>query len=138
MDDQKKKLVQDTWAMVEPISETAAEIFYNKLFDLDPEVKPMFTSDIKEQGKKLMSTLSLAVKGLDDMEKLVPAIQALGVKHVDYGVKAEHYDIVGEALLFTLDKGLGDAYTPEVAEAWTETYVTIATAMKDAAYGASN
>lgn len=122
--------------MVEPISETAAEIFYAKLFELDPAVKPMFTSDIKEQGKKLMSTLTLAVKGLDDLEKLIPAVQSLGVRHVDYGVKAEHYDIVGEALLYTLGKGLGEAYTPEVEDAWTETYVTLATVMKEAAYGA--
>ncbi|MGE0267056.1 MAG: globin family protein [Candidatus Omnitrophota bacterium] len=133
MDEIKKKSVQDTWKMVEPISEAAADIFYTKLFELDPTVKPMFKSNIKEQGKKLMHMIGLAVRGLDDLDKLVPAVQSLGVRHVAYGVKDRHYDTVGTALLYTLDKGLGKAFTPQVKEAWTETYVTLATVMKEAA-----
>jgi hemoglobin-like flavoprotein len=121
---------------VVPISETAAELFYGRLFEIAPEVKPLFTSDIKEQGKKLMSMITLAVRGLDNLEVLVPAVQKLGVGHVDYGVKEEHYAVVGEALIWTLGKGLGDAYTDEVKEAWLAVYTVLATTMKDAARAA--
>lgn len=136
MTDEQKSLVQDTWAQVVPIADAAAELFYGRLFELDPDVKPLFAnSDIKEQGKKLMQMIGIAVKGLDSLNELVPAIQALGKRHVDYGVKAEHYDTVGAALLDTLEKGLGETFTPETREAWTVTYTTLATAMKDASYG---
>ncbi|MEM9079277.1 MAG: globin family protein [Verrucomicrobiota bacterium] len=128
--------MQDSWEKVVPISETAAELFYGKLFELDPEIKPLFSnSDMKEQGKKLMTMIGVAVKGLDTLGELVPAVQKLGERHVGYGVKAEHYDTVGAALLDTLEKGLGDAFTPETKEAWTITYTTLATVMKEASYG---
>jgi hemoglobin-like flavoprotein len=132
---EQKQLVQDSWALVVPIADTAAELFYGKLFELDPDLKPLFTnSDMKEQGKKLMQMISIAVKGLDSLDQLIPAVEALGQRHVGYGVKAEHYDTVGAALLDTLAKGLGDGFTPETEEAWTITYITLATAMKDASY----
>ncbi|MEO0447452.1 MAG: globin family protein [Verrucomicrobiota bacterium] len=132
----QKLLVQESWEKVKPISETAAELFYGKLFELDPEVKPLFAnSDMKEQGKKLMTMITAAVKGLDTLGELVPAVQALGKRHVGYGVKAEHYDTVGAALLDTLERGLGDDFTPETKEAWTITYTTLATVMKEASYG---
>ncbi|MGB1090691.1 MAG: globin family protein [Oceanobacter sp.] len=126
-------LVQGTFEKVEPIADKAAELFYGKLFELDPSLKPMFKGDIKEQGTKLMTMIGVAVRGLNNLDAIVPAVQNLGVRHVDYGVKDEHYDTVAAALLWTLEQGLGDAFTAEVKEAWTETYVTLATVMKDAA-----
>ncbi|MEM1083794.1 MAG: globin family protein [Verrucomicrobiota bacterium] len=132
----QKNLVQESWEKVVPIADTAAELFYGKLFELDPAVKPLFAdADMKEQGKKLMQMIGVAVKGLDTLGELVPAVQALGKRHVDYGVKAEHYDTVGAALLDTLAKGLQDDFTPETKEAWTITYTTLATVMKEASYG---
>lgn len=136
MTEEQKLLVQGTWQQVAPIADQAAELFYGKLFELDPEVKPLFANaDMKEQGKKLMQMITVAVKGLDNLGELVPAVAALGKRHVDYGVKAEHYDTVGAALLDTLEKGLGEAWTPDTAEAWTVTYTTLATVMKEASYG---
>ena len=136
MTEEQKTLVQDSWEKVVPISETAAELFYGRLFELDPELKPLFAeSDMKEQGKKLMIMITTAVRGLDKLEQLLGAIQDMGKRHVGYGVKAEHYDTVGAALLDTLEKGLGDDWTPEHKEAWALTYTTLATVMKDAAYG---
>ena len=132
----QKELVQGSWEKVKPIADTAAELFYGKLFELDPSVKPMFAnSDMKEQGKKLMTMIGVAVKGLDTLGELVPAVQKLGKSHVGYGVKAEHYDTVGAALLDTLEKGLGEDFTPDTKEAWTITYTTLATVMKEASYG---
>ena len=126
-------LVQATWAKVVPIADTAAELFYGRLFELDPTLKPLFTSDIKEQGKKLMQMISIAVNGLSKLEAIIPAVEDLGRRHVAYGVKEEHYETVGSALLWTLEKGLGDAFTPDVKAAWTETYETLATTMLNAA-----
>ncbi|MEW6304263.1 MAG: globin family protein [Verrucomicrobiota bacterium] len=127
------QIVQSTWAKVIPIADTAAELFYGRLFELDPELKPLFKSDIKEQGKKLMQMITLAVRGLTDLEKLVPAVQDLGRRHVAYGVRKKDYETVGTALLWTLEKGLGPAFTPEVKEAWATVYTVLATTMKDAA-----
>lgn len=125
--------MQATWEKVVPISDTAAALFYGKLFELDPSLKPLFTSDIKEQGKKLMQMITIAVRGLNDLDKLVPAVQELGRRHVGYGVKDEHYATVGTALLWTLEKGLGDAFTPDVKEAWATVYGILADTMKQAA-----
>lgn len=126
----QKELVQESWVKVVPIADTAAELFYGKLFELDPSVKPLFAnSDMKEQGKKLMQMIGVAVKGLDSLGELVPAVAALGKRHNTYGVKPEHYDTVGAALLDTLAKGLGDEFTPETKEAWTITYTTLAGVM---------
>lgn len=138
MTETQKSLVQDSWELVVPISETAAELFYARLFELDPELKPMFANaDMKEQGKKLMLMITTAVRGLGDLGQLLGAIQAMGKRHVGYGVKAEHYDTVGGALLDTLEKGLGEHWTPDHKEAWALTYNTLATVMKDASYGPS-
>ena len=126
-------LVRDSWAQVVPIADTAAELFYGKLFELDPALKPMFRGDMKEQGQKLTRMIGIAVDGLDKLDEIVPAVQDLGVKHLDYGVKNSHYDTVGEALLWTLGQGLGDAFTTDVMAAWTEVYTLLAGTMKDAA-----
>lgn len=133
------ELVQSSFSKVAPIAETAAEIFYNKLFELDPELKKIFPSDnaeaMKGQGNKLMTMLASAVAGLSNLDKLVPILQDLGKRHVDYKVESSHYDTVGAALLGTLAAGLGEDFTPEVETAWTETYGVMASVMKTAAYG---
>jgi hemoglobin-like flavoprotein len=133
MTPQDKELVQGTFKQVAPIADQAAELFYAKLFELDPSIKPMFTSDMTEQGRKLMAMIGTAVNGLDNLEALVPAVQDLGKRHVNYGVKDEHYDTVGAALLWTLEQGLGDNFTPEVKTAWANVYTVLATTMKEAA-----
>lgn len=126
------KLVQTSWDKVKPISEQAAELFYGRLFDLDPSLKPLFKGDMKDQGKKLMATLNLAVMSLTKLDTILAAVQDLGRRHVQYGVPDESYATVGEALLWTLDQGLGDQFTDDVKAAWTETYVTISNVMLDA------
>ncbi len=111
----------------------AAALFCNKLFELDPGLKALFVTDIKEQGRKLMATLKLAVKGLDDLEKLAPVVQDLGRRHAGYGVQGAHYGTVAEALLWALEQGLKDDFTPEVKEAWTAVYALLAETMVEAA-----
>lgn len=127
------ELVQTTWEKCVPIADQAAVLFYGKLFELDPSLKPMFKSDIKEQGKKLMQMITAAVRGLNDLGRLVPVVQDLGRRHVGYGVKDQHYDTVGTALLWTLEKGLGEGFTPEVKDAWSAVYGVLAATMKKAA-----
>lgn len=133
MNSEQIALVKESWEKVRPISETAAELFYGKLFELDPALKALFKGDMKEQGKKLMAILNTAVNSLDNLESIVPAVQDMGKRHVAYGVKDSDYDTVGEALIWTLHKGLEDAFTPEVKAAWIETYTIVATTMKEAA-----
>lgn len=125
--------VQGSFAKVAPIAPKAAELFYGRLFELDPELKPLFKGNMEEQGAKLMKMIGVAVNGLNNLEAIVPAVQNLGVRHIEYGVKDKDYDTVGAALLWTLGQGLGDAFTPEVEAAWTEVYTLLATTMKDAA-----
>jgi len=125
--------VQSTWKMVVPISGAAADLFYGRLFELDPKLKPLFKSNLAEQKIKLMQMIGIAVSGLERLPEIVPAVQDLGKRHVDYGVSDADYETVGAALLWTLEKGLGAAFTPPVKEAWAKTYVTLATVMKDAA-----
>jgi hemoglobin-like flavoprotein len=126
-------LVQRSWRQVAPIADTAAQLFYERLFTLDPSLRALFRGDMKEQGRKLMTMISVAVSGLSRLEQLVPAVQALGRRHAGYGVRDEHYGTVGAALIWTLEQGLGDAFTPPVREAWVATYGVLANTMKDAA-----
>jgi len=126
-------LVQSSWAKVAPISDTAADLFYGKLFELDPSLQELFPEDMTEQKKKLMQTLAVCVNGLSDLGEIVPAVKALGQRHVGYKVKDEHYETVGTALLWTLGRGLGDDFTPETENAWTGVYTVLATTMKEAA-----
>lgn len=133
MNNEQKLLVQKTFEMVAPIADTAAALFYGRLFEVDPSLKPLFRGDLKDQGKKLMSTLKVAVHALDRLDALIPTVQALGRRHLAYGVRDDHYDTVGAALLWTLEKGLGEAWTPETKEAWTTVYNVLAKVMKDAA-----
>ena len=126
-------LVQNSFKLVAPIAEDAAALFYDRLFTLDPALRPLFKNDMKEQGRKLMQALSIVVKGLKRLDTILPAVQDLGRRHVHYGVRDEHYDTVGAALLWTLTQGLGDAFTPEVEDAWATAYGLLAGAMKEAA-----
>lgn len=130
-------LVQGSFEKVKPIADTAAKIFYSKLFELDPALKPLFPSSeeaMAVQGNKLMTMLASAVAGLSNLEALVPILEGLGKRHVEYKVEASHYDTVGAALLGTLDAGLGDDFTPEVKQAWTDVYGTMASVMIKASY----
>jgi nitric oxide dioxygenase len=128
-------LVQQSFIKVAPISEQAAVLFYDRLFEIAPQVRAMFPSEMKEQRKKLMTTLAVVVNGLGNIESVLPAASALAKRHVTYGARAEHYPVVGTALLWTLEKGLGDAWTPEVASAWTAAYGTLSGFMISEAYG---
>jgi len=128
------KLVQDSFAKVAPIADQAADIFYNKLFEYDPSLRKLFKNDMSEQGRKLMATLGVAVKSLTDLNGLVPILQKLSERHVGYGVKAEDYTPVGNALLFALKQGLGDEFTPDVREAWVETFRIVSQTMKSHVY----
>jgi hemoglobin-like flavoprotein len=128
--------VQSDWRKVLPIAATAATLFYDHLFELDPSLRPLFASDLDEQKKKLLQTLSVAVTGLTDLPALVPIAHALGKRHVGYGVKPEHYGTVGTALLWTLRKGLGGGFDAAHEAAWTKVYEILSTAMLDGAAGA--
>jgi hemoglobin-like flavoprotein len=127
------KLVQDSFKLVVPIAPQAADLFYGRLFEIAPQVKSMFPADLTEQKKKLITMLATAVNNLHQVETILPAVQDLGRRHVNYGVKDEHYKPVGEALIWTLEKGLGDAFTPAVKAAWIETYTTLQGVMTAAA-----
>jgi hemoglobin-like flavoprotein len=128
-------LVQSSFDKVKPIADDAAALFYGRLFEIAPEVKPLFKGDIKEQGRKLMATLAVVVNGLDNLPSILPAASALAKKHVGYGVKPGHYTPVGAALLWTLERGLGAAWTPQLAAAWTGAYTTLSGFMIGEAYG---
>ena len=130
---QQLEMVQQSWQQVVPIADQAAALFYGRLFELDPSLKPMFRGDMKEQGKKLMQMITVAVKSLDRLGEVVPAVQALGRRHGQYGVTDQMYDTVGSALLWTLEQGLGAKFTAEVGTAWARVYHTLATVMKEAA-----
>lgn len=126
-------LVKESWAKVVPIKEQAAELFYTKLFEIDPSLQPMFKGNMAEQGRKLMAMINTAVNGLDRLEAIVPAVEDLGRRHVAYGVKDKDYDTVGTALLWTLQQGLGPGFTTEVKNAWITVYGVLANTMKKAA-----
>lgn len=134
MNNERIELVQSSFAKVIPIKEEAAVLFYERLFEIAPDVEPLFNGDMKEQGRKLMSTLAFVVNGLKDVSSIVPAVEDLARRHVGYGVSEEHYAPVGDALMWTLERGLGNAFTPEVKAAWVEAYTLLSDAMIGAAY----
>jgi hemoglobin-like flavoprotein len=129
------ELIQQSFAKVAPISVQAAALFYGRLFEIAPEVKPLFRGDMAEQGRKLMATLAVVVNGLTDLKTILPAASALAKRHVAYGVMASHYAPVGAALLWTLERGLGPVWTPELAAAWTAAYTALSGFMIGEAYG---
>lgn len=135
MTEEQIQLVQTSFKKVDAISETAAQIFYSRLFELQPAFKNSLfkNTDIKDQGKKLMNMLKMAVLGLSDLSKLKPAVEQLGVRHAGYGVADDHYDTVGEALIYTLGVGLDKEFTNDVEDAWIACYTLLAETMKTAA-----
>jgi hemoglobin-like flavoprotein len=133
MTPEQKRLVQNSFQQVAPISELAASLFYGRLFELDPQLRHLFKGDLQEQGRKLMQMLGVVVKGLDRPNELVAAAQALGQRHVAYGVKNRDYETVGAALLWTLAQGLGAAFTPQIKEAWIAAYKLLTASMTSAA-----
>ncbi len=135
MTPQQIKLVQSTFRSVQPVARTAGELFYKRLFEIAPAANALFKGDINQQGRNFMQVLAVAVGGLSNLSTLVPMIQQLGLRHAGYGVRAEHYDSVRLALLWTLALTLQDAYTEEVRAAWATAYAMLAGVMKEAAYG---
>jgi hemoglobin-like flavoprotein len=130
MSPQQIDLVQKSFADVKPIAATAAELFYSRLFTLDPGLRPMFKGDIARQGQMLMSMIGAAVAGLKNLETLAPVVRQLGARHAGYGVRTEHYATVGSALLWTLEQGLGAKFTPAVREAWAAAYDLLSEVMQ--------
>ena len=129
------ELVRTSWQQVLPIKAAAADLFYARLFELAPEVRPMFRRDIHAQGAMLMATLDGVVGSLDRLHEVLPMAEQLARQHVRYGVMAHHYDSVATALLWTLEQGLASGFTPALREAWAAAYGALAGAMKRAAYG---
>ena len=133
MDSNQVKLVQESFRKVVPIADTAATIFYARLFELDPSLRKLFKGDMKKQGMMLMSMLASAVRGLSDPNALIPVLTALGRRHTGYGVVDAHYTTVAEAPLWTLEQGMGEAFTPEVRDAWIAAYSMMASVMQQGA-----
>ena len=139
MTPEQKQLVQHNWAMAAPHADAVAQLFYQRLFKLDPAIERLFTgSDMVAQRSKLIQALQLAVERLDDLDSLVPLLEELGRRHQSYGVEEAHYDTVGAALLWTLERGLGHAWTDEAQAAWSEAYGLLAGAMRPAGSGAAD
>lgn len=137
MNQDQRDAVRESWALVKPIADTAATLFYDRLFEIDPATRLLFRAEgLPEQRRKLMQTLDTLVQGLDYIEDLVPAIEDLGRRHMRYGVQEAHYDSVGAALLWTLEQELGEHWTDETRDAWTAVYTLTADTMKKAARNA--
>jgi len=130
MTPQQIEIVQSSFTKLAPIAEAAAGLFYSRLFELDPDLKPLFKGDMKRQGMMLMSMIATAVRGLSNTEALVPMVRNLGRRHVGYGVKDSHYATVGQALIETLEKGLGSDFNAEMREAWVAAYSLLSSVMK--------
>ncbi|MDW3096655.1 MAG: globin family protein [Alphaproteobacteria bacterium] len=131
------ELVQRSFAKVVPIAAKAAQIFYGRLFEIAPELKPMFKSNMDDQGRMLMSMLASVVAGLNDLATILPTAESLALRHRDYGVVPEQYETVGEALLWTLEQGIGEDFTTDVRDAWVEAYGALSGAMINAAANAA-
>jgi hemoglobin-like flavoprotein len=123
-------LVQSSFKSVGPIAAKAADLFYGRLFEIAPNVRPLFPADLSGQKVKLVAMLATAVNNLHQLDAILPAVRDLGDRHRGYGVTAEHYAPVGAALLWTLEQGLGPTFTPDTKAAWTEAYSTLAGAMQ--------
>lgn len=136
MTPESKQLVRESWQKVEPVSEVAAALFYGRLFELDPRLRQLFRGDMEEQGRKLMQTLTVVVRGLDRLDALLPAVEALGRRHAGYGVHDAHYETVAQALLWALERSVGESFTPAAADAWAQAYGVLAAVMKRASAGA--
>ena len=129
----KIALVQNTWSKLVPISEKAADIFYTRLFEIEPSARPLFKGNMNEKGRRLMDMINTAVENLNNLEAIVPTVQDLGRRHAVYGVQDQHYSSAGSPLLWTLCQALGAEFTTEVKEAWAEVYQILAGVMQAAA-----
>lgn len=127
------ELVQESFTKVLPIAPAAAQMFYERLFALDPTLRPLFKGNLKDQGRMLMMMIAGAVRGLSNPPALVPVLKDLGARHVGYGVKEQHYDTVGSALIWTLQEGLGQEFSDEVCEAWVQAYQLLSSVMQQGA-----
>lgn len=127
-------LVRQTFERTVPLGDKVAKIFYEELFKIDPGLRGLFKGDMHDQGSKLLAALAMVVRNLDKTDVIVPAAENLAVRHLDYGVTSEHYPLVGDALMRTLEKGLGPEFTPEVRRAWASAYQLLADVMRAAAY----
>ena len=130
MNSEQINLVQASFQQVRPIAPAAAELFYGRLFELDPSLRPMFKKDIEQQGRLLMTMIGSAVNGLTKLDVVVPVIRELGSRHAGYGVRDEHYATVGSALVWTLEQGLGEGFTDDMREAWICAYELLSDVMK--------
>ena len=129
----EKQHIIETFTMIEPFAAKAAELFYNRLFEIAPQVKPMFkNTDMSKQGRHLMMTIGILVHSIDQLDTFAAHLHKLGKNHIKYGAQAEHYTVVGEALLWALEQGVGDAWNDDVASAWTKLYTYVATTAKEA------
>ncbi len=124
------RLVQDSFKLVEPMAGQAADLFYERLFTLEPSVRALFVRDLRKQGAMLMQAIGLAVRNLDRPQDIAPVVRQLGQRHVQYGARPEYFDVVGECLLWTLEQGLGDAFNSELRAAWATTYKLLAEQMQ--------
>lgn len=124
-------LVQESFGKVP--AEAAARLFYDRLFELDPSLRALFSDDLTEQRRKLMTAIGLVVSGLGEIDRLLPVVEELGARHAGYGVEAGHYETVGAALLWTLKEGLGEAFDGPVEQAWSDAYGLLAAVMIQAA-----
>lgn len=133
MTPKQARIVQSSWKEVRSLDDAAAQLFYRRLFEMDSSLESMFPGDMREQRRKLMQVLDFAVNGLSHLERIVGAMRELGLRHAGYGVEAHHYDTVGAALLWTLERGLGAAFTPDMRVAWAAAYCVLASAMQGSA-----
>lgn len=134
----QKQLIRASWAQVVPIADQAAALFYARLFEIDPSTRSLFSAiDMNMQRKKLVQVLTVAVSSLDNLGALVRTVEDLGRRHAGNGVEDRHYDSVGAALLWTLERGLGKAWTPDVSAAWGEVYKLLSGIMRRAQQDAS-
>jgi hemoglobin-like flavoprotein len=132
------KVVKTSFAKIEPLAEEAGVLFYARLFELDPGLRPLFTGDIRQQGNKLLEMLGMAVRALDNFDAIVPIVRESGVRHANYGVEERHFETVAEALFWTFEAALDEDFTIETKEAWTAVYNHLARTMKDAARNLTN
>ena len=133
MTPQQKSLIRSSWRAVEPIADEAAALFYDRLFELDPNLRPLFrNSDMSSQRTKLVTALGAVVAGLDRLDRVIPALEDLGRRHAGYGVEDRHYETVGSALLWTLEQGLGEVWGADLEDAWSTAYATVSSVMRDA------
>lgn len=134
MKEEQIKVLRKSWSQVTPLGDAAAELFYDRLFKIDPGAQSLFGgTNFSQQYRNLLQAINYVVQNVDKVDVLMPVLSGLGQRHATYGVRDEHYDSVGEALIWTLEQGLGDQWSAEVRDVWCDAYNTVSTVMKHAA-----